>query len=125
MALVDLYDSNGKLLHVKSEIFHESAAETTTGTSTAIDAGNVKSLIVALDVTVASVSDTLDVIIEESVDNSVWFTLLTFTQATGVTSEILRSARPARYLRATWTIGGTSPSFTFSLKGLVGDRGSA
>lgn len=72
----------------------------------------------------AGTNPTLDVKVQHSIDGgSTWFDLLTFTQATDATTELLTYAEVADTtaqvigdeLRATWAIGGTDPSFTFSV----------
>jgi len=61
-----------------------------------------------LHCTVKSGSPTLDVKIQTSADNSSFSDYITFTQATGTTSELKTSAsNPARYARAVLTFGGT------------------
>jgi hypothetical protein len=95
---------------------------TSTGTGTvveyiAVPAG--KRLYASLHVLAASGSSpTLDVTVESDVDEDFEdpTTVLTFTQATGRTSEILRTNGDAvtdTFYRVTYTIDGTTPSFTF------------
>lgn len=64
-------------------------------------------------------SPTLDVKIQHSTDNSTWVDLITFTQATDITSERITVAAGTtvrRYLRAIRTIGGTStPTFSVAV----------
>ena len=56
----------------------------------------------------SSGSPTLDVKIQTSTDDAVWSDYITFTQATGTTSELIVSAsNPSRYSRAVLTFGGT------------------
>lgn len=51
--------------------------------------------------------------VQHSTDNSTWVDLITFTSATGATSErIEASGTVRRYLRVVRTLGGTSPVFT-------------
>lgn len=66
-----------------------------------------------VDGPVTGTSPTLNVTIEDSIDGgTTWHTLTTFTQATAVTREVKRVAQPVgRKLRASWTTGGTTPSF--------------
>ncbi len=87
------------------------------GAGAANKGGVVASLITQLDVTAASgTNETLDVLIQESMDGGTWYTLETYTQATGVTNAIKKSTETMRYIRAKWTIGGTdTPTFTFSI----------
>ena len=61
-----------------------------------------------LHCTVSSGSPTLDVKIQTSADNVTFSDYITFTQATGTTSELITSAtNPARYARAVLTFGGS------------------
>ena len=91
-----------------------------TTTSSAIDIASANAFVSFLSVTAQSgTNPTLDVVIQDSLDNSVWFTLITHTQVTASTgTEVIAASRsPGRYIRAIATVGGTStPLFTFSLK---------
>jgi len=61
-----------------------------------------------LHCTVSSGSPTLDVKIQTSADNVSYSDYITFSQATGTTSELKTSAsNPARYARAVLTFGGS------------------
>jgi hypothetical protein len=94
-----------------------SAARTATGNGTTTDSEGASVANLTLDVTVRSgTTPTLDVTIQTSADGTAWRTAGTFTQATAVTSE-RKSFNLDRYVRAAWTIGGTTPSFTFSVIG--------
>ena len=95
------------------------AAFTSTSTQTSVDFGaaGTNGGVAVLHVTAASGSSpTLDAKIQTSTDNTSFSDYITFTQATGVTSELKTSAsNPARYARAVLTIGGSSPSFTVAI----------
>lgn len=97
-----------------------SAARTAGGNGSAVtgwarDAGLA---VVKLDVTAASgTTPTLTVTLQDSPDGTTWTTRDTFGVKTGVSNE----TRPlpdglAPYIRASWAIAGTSPSFTFSVQ---------
>lgn len=61
-----------------------------------------------------AVSTTLDVVIEDSANNTDWATLVTFAQLAGGTEgsqAIAVTGTVRQYLRATWTIGGTATFF--------------
>ena len=67
-------------------------------------------------------SPTLDVTIEESADNSSFAAVasgaVAFTQVTGTASAqkvALNKDDAKRYVRIKYTIGGSSPTFTFSV----------
>lgn len=95
------------------------AAAITTATSETIDYsvekfGNAE---VALIVTAwTGTTPTLDVDVEVSYDEITWFTSASFTQATGATTwEILDVAKRWKFMRFTYTIWGTTPSFDFKI----------
>jgi hypothetical protein len=100
-----------------------SAARTTTGNGVAYETGDrteVRGLV--LDVTAASgTTPTLDVSIQTSDDNSTWRTLASFSQKTTVSNQHLSVSGLDRYLRFSWVIAGTTPSFTFSVGVLGGE----
>ena len=97
-----------------------SAAKLVTGAATAVTGfAAANNLVIQLEVTVVAGTDpTLDVVIQDTVDGTNYYTIATFTQATAATTEIKRvSTAFTDKLRAAWTIGGTdTPSFTFSVK---------
>ena len=106
---------------VRGTVMNDAAtAVTSSGTSTGVQVGAVSStqtMYAALHVLEASVADTLDVVIES--DNNAGFTSdtdrITFTQASGITSEwaSVPGAITDDYWRVRYTVGGSSPSFTF------------
>jgi hypothetical protein len=92
------------------------AAIIATGTGTSVDNGASTSNggIANLHITdVSGTLPTLAVIIEHSTNNSTWTTLASFTSATAAVSEqITFTGTVNRYVRAQYTAGGTTPSFT-------------
>ena len=80
--------------------------------------GMKSEVLAQLNVTVVSgTNPTLDVLVQESLDGTNWYTLIAFTQATATGLELKKAANPGRYIRAKWTIGGTdTPTFTFSVE---------
>lgn len=69
-----------------------------------------------LIVTAASgTTPTLDVTIEHSDDNSTFTNLATFGQKTATGEDAISFETSKRYVRATATIGGTTPSFTYKV----------
>lgn len=59
---------------------------------------------------------TLDVKVQHSADNSTFADLVTFTQATDTTAEykvVAKGTTVNKYLKVTYTIGGTTPNFAF------------
>lgn len=94
-----------------------SAAVTATFATSAVEGGDRSVARLVLDVTAASgTSPTLDVVVQTSRDGVTWYTAGTFTQATAVVTR--RLVCPIdRFVRAQCTVGGTTPSFTFTLSG--------
>lgn len=96
-----------------------SAARTTTGTGgTEGGFGDATMFRAQLNVTAASgTAPNLVVLIEDTLDGgTTWNPLLTFAAATGVTRQVMNLTTPfSDDLRASWTITGTTPSFTFSV----------
>lgn len=97
-----------------------SAARTTSGNqegATSIGFGSAEKLRVQLDVTAASgTTPTLDVLVEDSLDGTNWNTIGTFAQKTAAGREVINITTPfSNQVRVRWTIGGTTPSFTFSV----------
>lgn len=96
---------------------HVSAAETTTVNGPSVDFEDAVEAVVMLDITAASgTTPTLDVVVQESVDEVRWTDFDTFAQQTGTGQTQRKISGFARYLRAEITIGGTTPSFTFQMK---------
>lgn len=92
---------------------------TTSGTGAPVDIGVSRNRVVPVDVKITAVSGTaptLVVQLETSVDTIVWSALgdPTASLSSAGTTRIL-PPKSSRYLRAVWTIAGTSPSFTFTL----------
>lgn len=80
--------------------------------------GNFDEVVGYVDVTAASgTSPTLDVTYQVSPDDGItWYDHTAFTQAVAVTKERKVFTAPAGVRgRISYTIGGTSPSFTFSV----------
>jgi hypothetical protein len=113
-----------------------SAARTAAGNGDALDLTALSqwtqprplALVVQSDVTAASgTSPSLTVIIEDSVDGGVnWNTVVSFTAQTTVNRAVQRLGLTAanwpfnpRRVRARWTITGTTPNFTFSVKAVL------
>jgi hypothetical protein len=96
-----------------------SAARTASGDSGALGGyGVIRTLRAQLDVTAAS--GNLDVVIEDTVDGSTWNTVGTFAQKTAVGREVVNVSAPfSDRVRVRWTIGGVTPSFTFSVAWLA------
>ena len=95
-----------------------SAARTTSSNSGALDASGIRTVSLLLDVTAASgTTPTLNVSVEESDDGTTWRSVGAFAQKTAVSNERKSFAIAGDYYRVVWTVGGTTPSFTFSVTG--------
>lgn len=109
--------TSGRWANTRDLVLAESAARTVTGSGSAVEVGDRGVARLLMDVTAASgTSPTLNVTVETSHDGTTWRSAGTFTQATAVGQQ--RAAfNIDRFVRASWTIGGTSPSFTLSITG--------
>lgn len=95
-----------------------SAARTTTGASEVSSGyGDSATLRAQLQVTaVAGTGPTLNVLIEDTVDGTNWNTIGTFAQQAAAGREVINVTIPfADRIRVSWSIGGTTPSFTFNV----------
>ena len=101
-----------------------SAARTTNGDSGWIDGEQYNALVLTLAVTAVGgdANETLDVVVETASDNAGanTRTIGTFAQRTqpqGATSVRISAPGVDRFYRVRWTVGGTTPAFTFSVSG--------
>ena len=102
------------------ETLAASAARTADGQSQPIEVSEYIEAHLLLDIAaVDGTSPTLDLVIETSPDKVNWFEHTTFTQKTDAGKDLLTLSHLGKFIRARWTIGGTTPSFTFSVA-LVG-----
>jgi len=122
-----LFDEQGRPIQVmlalaQQATLHTSAAETATVTGADVDTEQLGSANFYLDVTaVTGTTPTLDVKIQEKDPVSgKYFNLFSFTQQTAISRERKSYGLGAgellgKVIRYVATIGGTTPSFTFSL----------
>lgn len=101
-------------------VLHPLVQETATGNNTSVDelAATTNGGAAILHVTAASASDTLDVKVQHSSDNSTFADLITFTQITAQgyeAKEVAAGTTVNRYVRASRTIGGAGPAFTYGV----------
>lgn len=97
-----------------------SAARTSSADSGVLNGWGVPEVArVQLDVTAsAGTSPTLDVVVEDTLDGTNWNVVGTFSQRVGVGRQVINLSTPfADRLRVRWTMGGVTPSFTFSVLG--------
>ena len=111
--------ADGRYVYTEPAPGVASAARTTSGNGSSVDSGSaivVRGLTVAVTA-FSGTSPTLDVRLEHSHDNSSWSTVGSFAQKTGVASETKFFSGLDKFVRIAWTVGGTTPSFTFSVSG--------
>jgi hypothetical protein len=97
-----------------------STTATASGNGGAVPSGPYNTFRLTLDVTAASgTTPSLTVTIQTSADGSTgWTTLGTaFNAATAVSNQRKVLSGADRFVRASYTISGTTPSFTFSVTG--------
>ena len=94
-----------------------SAARTTSGSGDGSSAAAAfREANVLLDITaVSGTSPSLTVTLETSADGTNWFAHTAFAAKTAAAKDALKLANLGSYVRASYTISGTSPSFTFSV----------
>lgn len=108
---------NGKF---STEIILSSAVRTTSGNSNAVSVSFFRELVVHLNVTANSGTlPTLDIKFQDSIDAVNWVDVPSgaFTQIT-TTNGLRRLILPVvgHFIRAVYTLGGASPSYTFDLQ---------
>ena len=110
--------AEGSIYGYDEDTLVASAARTTSGNSgVASGYGTTSTLRVQLDVTaVAGTTPTLNVLVEDTLDGTNFNTIGTFAQRTAVGREVINVTTPfADRIRISWTVGGATPSFTFSV----------
>lgn len=100
-------------------VLHTDSAVTATANDTSVDnaAATTGGSVASLHVAAASgTTPSTTIKVQHSTDNSVWVDLITFTAATTITKEFKTSSGTVnRYVRCSYAISGTTPSFTFIL----------
>jgi hypothetical protein len=110
--------ANGRYANTEDVTLAASAARTATVSLTGVELGDKGTARLLLDVTAASgTTPTLDVAIQTSKDNSTWRAVAAFAQKTTTGTELKSFTGLDRFVRAVFTIGGTTPSFTASVTG--------
>lgn len=109
--------TSARALNTRDLTLAASAARTATGNGSTVEPGDRGVARLRLNVTAASgTTPTLNVTIQTSHDGTTWRTAGTFTQATA-TGEQRAAFNIDRFVRASWAIAGTTPSFTFTVTG--------
>ena len=106
-------------------LIHAEIPEEETGESGSIDVSAFNEVYLTLRNTfVSGTSPTIDLQMEHSPDGTHWKSLCKennqglFRRLTSTGSDSITLTDFARFIRAAWTIGGTSPVFTFELTGV-------
>jgi hypothetical protein len=111
--------SNGTSSFLESKLLNSYGAFTATANGVSIDnlAATTKGGVGMIQISaVSGTTPTIVGKIQHSTDNSVWVDLITFSSANSVSAQVASvSGTVNRYVRAQYTIAGTSPSFTFSM----------
>ncbi len=100
------------------DTLHASAARTASGSGATMGGfDKVTWVRVQLNVTaVSGTTPTLDVVVEDTLDGVNWNTVGSFAQVTAVGRQVVNFSAPfADRIRVRYTVGGTSPSFTFAV----------
>lgn len=106
---------DGRYVHTEDASL-ASAVRTATGQSTAIEAGSGHTVRAFLDVTaVSGTAPSMTLSLETSHDGSTgWRNVGSFAAKTAVSTERKAFSGLDKFHRWSWTISGTTPSFTFS-----------
>lgn len=112
--------ASGQWADTVDYVAHASHAETVTGTTAAVEFGERR--VARLKQTVSAVagtsSPTLTTTVQTSSDGTTWYTSGAFTAATANGSE-QKLFLLDRFVRLSYVISGTTPSFTFAVAGEV------
>lgn len=113
------HTANGRYANTLPIILAQAVTLTTTTAGTAIELGDRNSLRLNLVITAASgTTPTLDVAVQSSPDNVTWTAVASFAQQTTTTTGVHTLFGPIdRFVRINSTLGGTTPSFSFSVSG--------
>jgi hypothetical protein len=98
-----------------------SAARTATGSGAGVYVPQYDMAVLTLVVSaVSGTTPSLTVSIDTSPDNSTWTAIAAFAAQTTTTAGVRKVFSGVdQYIRASWTISGTTPSFTFAVTGIA------
>jgi hypothetical protein len=99
--------------------FLSSGAQAATVNSASFDLSEYSELLVMIHVTVITDGAALDVTVHVSDDNVNWYTHSTVAQATAVSRSLAKVTNVGKFVRLNCAISGSSPSITFSAKGIA------
>jgi hypothetical protein len=102
----------------KDLILHASVAETASGNSASIDVSSYAEALLFIDITAASgTTPTANFTLQTyDFESQAWYPVpgVTIAQQTGVALVDAAVANFGEQVRLAWTLGGTTPSFTFT-----------
>jgi Tfp pilus assembly major pilin PilA len=113
--------------HTEELTLVSSGNRTASGNSAEFDVSDYSEAIFFLDVTAVPgvyTDETLDVTVKtKDPASGKWFTIATFTQVTNSTTSEMKAVANnlGRKIRVEWAIGGTAPSYTFSVGAVLKD----
>lgn len=113
---------DGEFVDSDDNITFDSATRTATGQSAAVEVKKGTGCFELVVSAASGTTPTLDVTIQTSKDGTgtglgAWRTVATFTQATAATSQRVSSSALDRFVRVNAALGGTTPSFTYVVRG--------
>ena len=117
MAKDKSFDAGGQM-YGSAVTLVSSGTRTTSGSSGSLPIESIHTLRLVSSVTAASgTTPSLTVTLEHSGDGTTWVAHSSFAAQTGTGSARKVFSGFDRYVRITWAITGTTPSFTFSVSG--------
>lgn len=99
-------------------VLADSGVRTANGSGSPMAMGERSTLRLTLNVTAASGgTPTMTASVQHSEDGQSWSNHSSFTAATGTGTQRKVFGGLDRFVRVSWTVGGTTPSFTFAVYG--------
>jgi hypothetical protein len=115
---MSFWTQNGRFANTLDLVLAGALTATATGTGPTIEVADRGTLRLTLSVTAAGgTTPTLDVTVQTSQDGITWRSLGVFSTQTAVGSLRESFTGADRYVRVSYAIGGTTPSFTFGVAG--------
>jgi hypothetical protein len=110
--------NNNEVIDGTPVVLAPAAIRTASGSGPTLPTGTSHTLRLDLNITAASgTGPTLAVTVEHSADRTTWRAHSSFATASAAGSERRVISGLDRYVRCAWTLGGTTPSFDFSVTG--------
>ena len=113
---------DGEFVDTDDGVAIDAATRTATGQGSAVEVKKASGCFELVVSAASGTTPTLDVVVQTSKDGTgsglgAWRTVATFTQATAASSQRVSSTALDRFVRASATVGGTTPSFTYTVRG--------